>query len=95
MKQFSSPSSLLAVCGCFFLTSLAALSHPGHYHPPDEVDEFDAFRADWLHLHGAWEISFALIALISAFLFYSQARLSIRIAAAIAFGTSLILIAAN
>lgn len=27
----------------------SAQAHPGHYHPPDEVDEFDSFAAGFLH----------------------------------------------
>jgi hypothetical protein len=78
----------------WFLTLLCASAHPGHYHPPGEDDEFDAFRADWLHVHGWLEISLALLALAALVVFRMNARRSVRIGAALALGGSLALIAA-
>lgn len=43
---------LLGVFTCLFPSIL--LAHPGHYHP-DETDEFDFFRATFLHSHGAFD----------------------------------------
>lgn len=71
---------------------VTGMAHPGHYHPGEE-DEFDALRSDWLHLHGAWEISFMLIAIAAALVFHFNKRRGIRIAAAFAFGGSLALLA--
>lgn len=91
MKSFALPPRALMV---FLLSTVAALAHPGHYHPPGEGDEFDAVRANWLHLHGWLEISLALVALGSLFLFGLNRRRAVRIGAAMAFGGSLALIAA-
>ena len=41
------------------------LAHPGHYHPPDETDEFDFLRSTFFHSHGAWDFVFVGIALCS------------------------------
>ncbi len=71
-----------------------AAAHPGHYHPPDEVDEFDKLRADWLHLHGYFEISLAAVLVASILVFHFNRKRGIRIAAALAFGSSLALLAA-
>jgi hypothetical protein len=76
-----------------FLPALA-LAHPGHYHPPGEEDEFDQFRADWLHLHGPIEIGLAVVALGAVVLFKFNPSPKVRLAAALAFGGSLALIAA-
>jgi hypothetical protein len=51
----------VGVVTCFFPCLL--LAHPGHYHP-DETDEFDFFRATFLHSHGA--LDFVLIGLALA-----------------------------
>jgi hypothetical protein len=91
MKSFVLPPPALVA---FFLSTLAALAHPGHYHPPGEGDEFDAFRADWLHLHGWLETALALVALGAVILFRMNQRRAVRIGAAIAFGGSLAFIAA-
>jgi hypothetical protein len=69
------------------------MAHPGHFHPGEE-DEFDALRANFLHLHGAWEISLALLALAAVAVFQINKNRRIRMAAALAFGGSLALIAA-
>lgn len=71
-----------------------ALAHPGHYHPPGEEDEFDQFRADWLHLHGPLEFALAAVALGAVVLFKLNPNRKVRLAAAFAFGGSLALIAA-
>jgi hypothetical protein len=76
-----------------FLPAIA-LAHPGHYHPPGEEDEFDQFRADFLHLHGPLEIVLAAVALGAAVLFKRNPNRKVRLAAACAFGGSLALIAA-
>lgn len=36
------------ILGLCFLPGLAA-AHPGHYHPPGEIDEFDALMTGFLH----------------------------------------------
>jgi hypothetical protein len=76
-----------------FLPALAA-AHPGHYHPPGEDDEFDQLRADYLHLHGPLEIGLAAVALAAVVLFKRNPDRKVRLAAALAFGGSLALIAA-
>ena len=78
--------------GLVFLPSLA-LAHPGHYHPGEE-DEFDALRANFLHLHGTLEISLAFLALASVLVFMINKNRRVRTAAALAFGGSLACIAA-
>jgi hypothetical protein len=83
----------LAAAGLVLLPSIAA-AHPGHYHPAGEDDEFDAFRADYLHLHGAFEISLALVALAAVLVFKLNTNRRVRVGAALAFGGSLALIAA-
>jgi hypothetical protein len=77
-----------------FLPALA-LAHPGHYHPPGEEDEFDQFRADWLHLHGWMEVTLAATLVASALLFHFNKSRKVRIGAVIAFGGSLALLAAS
>lgn len=76
-----------------FLPAIA-LAHPGHYHPPGEEDEFDQFRADYLHLHGPLEIGLAAVALGAVVLFKLNPSRKVRLAAAFAFGASLVAIAA-
>jgi hypothetical protein len=88
------PFSLPAILVFSYLAALNALAHPGHYHPPGEGDEFDAIQANWLHLHGWWEISAALIAVAAVAVFAFNKNRRIRIASALAFGGSLALIAA-
>lgn len=67
MKSEQSPlwlrlvTRILAVITCSVPSLL--LAHPGHYHP-DETDEFDFFRATFLHSHGA--LDFVLIGLAVA-----------------------------
>lgn len=77
-----------------FLPALAS-AHPGHYHPPDEVDEFDQLRADWLHLHGFIEIGLAATLVASMLLFHFHKNRAVRIGAALAFGGSLALLAVS
>lgn len=76
-----------------FLPAVAA-AHPGHYHPHGEEDEFDQFRADYFHLHGPLEIGLALVALGAVVLFKLNPNRKVRLAATLAFGGSLALIAA-
>ena len=91
----SQPFAVLFGTVLFALASMSASAHPGHYHPPGEEDEFDALRADWLHLHGWVEITLALTAIAAAIAFHSSRRGGVRIGAALAFGGSLALIAAR
>ena len=91
----SNPLAALIGSALFVLTSMAASAHPGHYHPPGEEDEFDALRADWLHLHGWFEITMVLIAVAAVISFQTSRRGAVRIGAALAFGGSLALIAAR
>lgn len=88
---FKTRTAMLLVA---FLTTMQALAHPGHYHPPGEEDEFDALRADWFHLHGWLELGLALAALAAVLVFRRAERRSVRFAAAIAFGGALSIIAA-
>ena len=67
------------------------MAHPGHYHPGEE-DEFDALRANFLHLHGNLEIGLAALALAAVVVFGISSKRPVRIAAAIAFGGSLALL---
>jgi hypothetical protein len=71
-----------------------AAAHPGHYHPPGEDDEFDQFRADWLHLHGFWEVALAGVALAALAVMGMHKNRKVRLGAMVAFGGSLALIAA-
>ena len=70
-----------------------AMAHPGHFHPGEE-DEFDALRANFLHLHGSLEIGLAMLALAAVGVFMFNKNRRVRAAAALAFGGSLALIAA-
>lgn len=78
----------------WLLGQITCMAHPGHYHPPGEEDEFDALRADWLHLHGWLEIALAAVALVAMLVFRMNPRRGVRIGAALAFGGYLALIAA-
>ena len=89
-KRSALPATLVVTC----LAAVNALAHPGHHHPGEE-DEFDALQANWLHLHGWWEISFAVIALAAVAVFAMNKNRGVRVAAALAFGGSLALIAAT
>lgn len=75
----------------FLLPSIAA-AHPGHYHP-DETDEFDALRANFLHLHGNFEIGLAACALAAVIVFIIARKKPVRIAAAITLCGSLAMLA--
>lgn len=88
------PSAFLATLILSVLATVNALAHPGHYHPPGEEDEFDALRANYLHLHGALEITLALVALAAIVVFRMNRNRGVRVGAALAFGGSLALIAA-
>ena len=81
--------------GLLAMLPAIAAAHPGHYHPPGEDDEFDQFRADWLHLHGWLEISLAAMLLTSVLLFHFNRNRKVRIGAVIAFGCSFALLAAS
>ena len=72
-----------------------ALGHPGHYHPPGEDDEFDQLRAGWLHSHGYFGVALAATLVASALLFHLTRNRKVRIGAVIAFGGSLVLLAAS
>jgi len=68
----NSPSHVLKIlnfarwfCATLVMLPALLLAHPGHYHPPDETDEFDFLRSTFLHSHGAWDYVFAAIALCS------------------------------
>ncbi len=89
-----SPSAALSVLILSALATVNALAHPGHYHPPGEEDEFDALRANYLHLHGALEITLALVAIAAVIVFRMNRNRGVRVGAALAFGGSLALIAA-
>ncbi len=96
MKQPSRITSIIrkASTAAIVLLPSLAMAHPGHYHPGEE-DEFDALRANFLHLHGAWEIGFAITALAAvAVLKFNKSQLA-RITAALALGGSLAFIAAH
>lgn len=93
-NAYSRPAAFLAMVLLSLFAAVNALAHPGHYHPPGEEDEFDALRSDWLHIHGLWEISLAIIALAAVVVFKVNKNRGVRVAAALAFGGSLALIAA-
>jgi len=63
---------------CFFPALL--LAHPGHYHP-DETDEFDFFRATFLHSHGALDYLIAAIFVSSLAVVCLHGKTKVRIAA--------------
>lgn len=96
MKQSSQIPSIIrnAVTAAIVLLPSLAMAHPGHYHPGEE-DEFDAMRANFLHLHGALEISIALTALAAVAVLKFNKNQSARITAALALGGSLAFIAAH
>lgn len=85
------PSNYLAAALCLIPT--LAMAHPGHHHPGEE-DEFDAFRANFFHLHGYLEIGLATLSLASVGLFLMNRNRPVRIAAAITISGSLATIAA-
>lgn len=84
MNSFQSSPSLPLVTrwvGAFvcFLPSLL-LAHPGHYHP-DETDEFDFFKATFLHSHGAMDFVLIGLALASLAVVLFHGRPGLRISA--------------
>lgn len=96
MSMFSHNSPLLPgkyLAAALCLLPALASAHPGHLHPGEE-DEFDALRANFLHLHGFLEIGLATLALASVGLFIMNRNRPVRIAAAITFSGSLAVIAA-
>ena len=90
---FASRRTLVTACLC--LSPALASAHPGHYHPPGENDEFDALRANYLHLHGSLEISAACLALAALVIFKLSRKQAVRVAAAVAFCFSLAFIATH
>lgn len=90
-NRFSTP----CVAALWLLSRVAASAHPGHYHPPGETDEFDSLRANFLHLHGALEISLACLALAAAVVFIMNRKRPVRIATAIVLGGSLAFLASH
>ena len=85
----------LCLAAASLVATTVASAHPGHYHPPGEEDEFDALRADWLHLHGGLEIGLAIVALASTVVIWKSRRGGVRIGAAAALVGSLALIAVS
>ncbi len=69
---------ILCTLSCLFPSLLIA--HPGHYHP-DEVDEFDLFRAAVFHPHGALDLVIAAGFLGSIAMVCLHGKSGIRIAA--------------
>lgn len=92
MKVFSKLHAVSLPLVLLVFTQLPALAHPGHYHPGEE-DEFDALRANWLHLHGWLEAGLAVVALAAVVMFFMNSRPVVRVGAALAFGGSLAFIA--
>ena len=83
----------LLAAGLVLLPALAS-AHPGHYHP-EEHDEFDALRANFLHLHGNLEIGLLVLAAVCAITFHVSRSRPLRIAAALACGGALAMFAAH
>ncbi len=69
----------LLVSMIYFTPSLL-MAHPGHHHP-DEADEFDSFRATFLHSHGMLDYFLVVIAFISLAMFFFHHRPIIRVSA--------------
>lgn len=61
LKRFPLLQRLILIALYFPLALLHA--HPGHYHP-DEVDEFDFFRATFFHSHGM--VDWVLLGIVTA-----------------------------
>jgi hypothetical protein len=84
MKSFPSLISLrlvtrvIGVVACLFPSLL--LAHPGHYHP-DETDEFDFFRATFLHSHGVLDYVLMGLAVASLAVVVLNGRPGLRISA--------------
>ena len=93
MKHLPAKPRATLASAVVFLSQLAAHAHPGHYHPPGEEDEFDALRADWLHLHGGLEICLLAVLVLSPLVFWMSRRRSIRLGAAFVFFASVATIA--
>ncbi|RYD48672.1 MAG: hypothetical protein EOP85_03100 [Verrucomicrobiaceae bacterium] len=80
--QWSSIAArLFCAVVCFFPSLL--LAHPGHYHP-DETDEFDFFKANFLHSHGAIDYVLGAVALTCLVLSCVSVKRGVRIAAFVA-----------
>jgi hypothetical protein len=82
----------LSAAALGLLPALAS-AHPGHYHPGEE-DEFDQFRADWLHLHGFLEIGLGAVALTALAVMGLHKNRKVRLGAMVALGGSVALLAA-
>lgn len=93
MNPSKLPHLRAALC-CWLATWSVSLAHPGHYHPPGEDDEFNALRADWIHLHGWVEPCLIAAAVASAIAFFMVRRTHLRVGAAVLCGGSLALLAA-
>lgn len=70
-SHFSRKSAAASAAALALLPTLAA-AHPGHYHPPGEDDEFDAFTAGLLHPVSG--LDHLLLALAVGWLFFSVSR---------------------
>ncbi|RYD47968.1 MAG: hypothetical protein EOP85_04495 [Verrucomicrobiaceae bacterium] len=70
-------------CAALVLVPSLLMAHPGHYHP-DETDEFDFFKANFFHSHGAMDYLLGAVALSCLVLSCVHGRRSIRIAAFVA-----------
>lgn len=91
-RSFQWPSSATRLLGAAVcLVPSLLLAHPGHYHP-DETDEFDFFRATFLHSHGAMDYLLVAIAVVSLVLAIMNGRPAVRVSAAVAALGSLALI---
>ena len=78
----------LSVVGRFLIPLLCLIptllhAHPGHYHP-DEVDEFDFFRATVFHPHGALDYIMAAVAITCLAMVVLHGKPKVRVAAALA-----------
>ena len=80
LPRFASAGRFVSFIVCFFPSLL--LAHPGHYHP-DEVDEFDFFRATVFHSHGALDLVIAAVAIGSLAMVCLHGKTAVRIAAAL------------
>jgi urease accessory protein len=69
MKFSPSRSFAAASAGVLGLLPSIASAHPGHYHPPGEEDEFDAFTAGVLH--PATGLDHLMLALAAGWLIFS------------------------
>jgi hypothetical protein len=68
------------ICRAICLAPCLLLAHPGHYHP-DETDEFDSLKANFLHTHGALEGSLACVAVAAVFVAWLHKSRPVRLSA--------------